>query len=65
LTTSSGSNRRIVRAATSGTVAVDNLALQQSDRTRFAAEITAALPPKPDGFYETIASNRGLAKRLG
>ena len=39
-----------------------NEALQQADRQRFVTAIFAGLPPKPAGFMEMIAANRGAAR---
>lgn len=36
-----------------------NHALQERDRERFVAALFKDLPPKPPGFLETIATNRG------
>ncbi len=36
-----------------------NSALQERDRERFATDLFEGLPPKPSGFFEMIASNRG------
>lgn len=37
----------------------NNPALQERDRARFATALFEDLPPKPLGFFEMIASNRG------
>lgn len=37
-----------------------NRALQEPDRARFATALLVDVPPKPAGFYEIIAGNRGV-----